>query len=619
MLPAKVSAKLLDEGMYDFALNGIAYRITSSTTVKVAGFTHDWYNLGDEVDVVIPEKVNGYTVTEVGANAFDNSYDMKSIKLPNTLQRIDDWAFCECYILKQIDIPDGVTHIGYCAFAACNSLESVRLPLKLIRIDPTAFDYCDDLRLAFNSSNTTVELNNAADIININDCFNPNDNPFEYTGLPHDIKLASNVNGYTLHTTDAQTEIEAGKYTAYMDITFTKGGFKATFERIPYEYIICKASLTISLKSTINRDYGEDSPGYEFRYTGFRNNENETVLTKLPTAECEANRYSDAGIYQIIISGAEAKNYDISYVAGVLAINKVPLTISINGTPSREYGEDDPEYEFMYEGFRNNDNETALTKLPTAKCEANKKSDVDLYPIILSGAEAKNYYITYITNVLKITKATLTFEVKNATKKYNEELPLFDITFKGFKNDDNMDVLITKPTISTKATKTSDVGTYEVKTTGGVAKNYNFEHKPGVLFIEKADQEITWNLPANKATAGDMIKLDAVASSGLEITYLSDDDNIAEVISVGTDIYLQCKQEGKVTITAQQLGDKNYLESEVLTHSIEVQTTTGINSIYGDNEEVDVFNLNGVKTGRKAKGINIIRYGNGKYKKVFVK
>ncbi len=80
-----------------------------------------------------------------------------------------------------------------------------------------------------------------------------------------------------------------------------------------------KAPLTITAKSyTIKQ--GETLPTFEAEYSGFKNNETKAVLTTQPTITTTATSTSESGEYEITISGAEAQNYSISYVAGKLTI-----------------------------------------------------------------------------------------------------------------------------------------------------------------------------------------------------------------------------------------------------------------------------------------------------------
>ena len=84
---------------------------------------------------------------------------------------------------------------------------------------------------------------------------------------------------------------------------------------------ITKASLTIAAKDyTIKQ--GEALPTFDASYTGFKNGETKSVLTKQPTFVCSATSASAPGTYDITVSGATAKNYDITYTKGTLTIEE---------------------------------------------------------------------------------------------------------------------------------------------------------------------------------------------------------------------------------------------------------------------------------------------------------
>ena len=85
------------------------------------------------------------------------------------------------------------------------------------------------------------------------------------------------------------------------------------------EFIITQAPLTITAKS-YTRNVGEPNPEFELTYKSFRNRETDTVFTVRPVITCEATPESPAGEYEIVVSGAEAHNYAITYVNGTLTV-----------------------------------------------------------------------------------------------------------------------------------------------------------------------------------------------------------------------------------------------------------------------------------------------------------
>ena len=84
---------------------------------------------------------------------------------------------------------------------------------------------------------------------------------------------------------------------------------------------VAKAPLTITAQNC-TKNVGEENPTLTVKYDGFVLGEDETVLTSQPTIQTEATTDSPVGTYDITASGAEAQNYEISYVKGTLTIEK---------------------------------------------------------------------------------------------------------------------------------------------------------------------------------------------------------------------------------------------------------------------------------------------------------
>lgn len=89
--------------------------------------------------------------------------------------------------------------------------------------------------------------------------------------------------------------------------------------------VITKAPLSISA-GNYTKKQGDAMPVFKASYVGFKNGEDESVLTKQPVFSCEANEASAPGKYPINVYGVEADNYNaISYVAGTLTVLKREL------------------------------------------------------------------------------------------------------------------------------------------------------------------------------------------------------------------------------------------------------------------------------------------------------
>ena len=294
--------------------------------------------------------------------------------------------------------------------------------------------------------------------------------PFEFTS-----------EGATLEGTPA-IACEATKTSAVgiYPIAITKGSvtnYNTTF--VNGTLTIEKAPLTITAKSyTIKQ--GEPLPTFEADYSGFKNNETKAVLTTQPTITTTATSASEPGEYEITVSGAEAKNYAISYFKGKLTITEAdPVTITAKSYTIK-YGDELPTFEFTSEG-------STLEGTPAITCEATKTSAVDTYPIVITKGSVTNYNTTFVNGTLTIEKAPLTITAKSYTIKQGETLPTFEAEYSGFKNNETKAVLTTQPTITTTATSTSEPGEYEITVSGAEAQNYEISYVAGKLTITESD------------------------------------------------------------------------------------------------------------------------------------
>ena len=119
--------------------NGLKYNIYSDHAEVIGSEA----TIGELI--TIPAEIRGVPVTEIGKRAFINSrnkrINIKNVNLPDTITKIDDYAFSFTEIEK-IVIPSNVCEIGYEAFSHCSKLNEVTLPNSLSYIGLWAFDAC---------------------------------------------------------------------------------------------------------------------------------------------------------------------------------------------------------------------------------------------------------------------------------------------------------------------------------------------------------------------------------------------------------------------------------------------------------------------------------------------
>ena len=73
-----------------------------------------------------------YTVVSLSKKSYWSNYDdsVRTVTLPNTLQRIGDQSFRYCRNITSMTIPESVTEVGQSIFYACNNLKEVHLLSK---------------------------------------------------------------------------------------------------------------------------------------------------------------------------------------------------------------------------------------------------------------------------------------------------------------------------------------------------------------------------------------------------------------------------------------------------------------------------------------------------------
>ncbi len=113
--------------------NGIGYNSASDKSLTISQFT------GSNSNLKIPSEYKGKKVTEVGRSSFKMK-NITSVTIPETVTKIDNYAFAFSRELEKAVIPDSVKEIGTNAFAGCIKLKEVTLPKKLEKLGAFAFD-----------------------------------------------------------------------------------------------------------------------------------------------------------------------------------------------------------------------------------------------------------------------------------------------------------------------------------------------------------------------------------------------------------------------------------------------------------------------------------------------
>lgn len=96
----------------------ICYKIEREEAI-IIGF---W---GFAANLSLPWQIEGYPVTAIQRKAFLSQKKLCSIRLPEGIREVGDWAFAYCDSLAEISFPKGEVRFGKAVFKGCGSLERI--------------------------------------------------------------------------------------------------------------------------------------------------------------------------------------------------------------------------------------------------------------------------------------------------------------------------------------------------------------------------------------------------------------------------------------------------------------------------------------------------------------
>lgn len=141
------------EELFEFEQNGTGYAIREYLGLENKVYVPSRYR-GRAVNAIAPNAFEGsdieevimpISVREIGNNAFNGCFKLKSVVISERCREIGEYAFCDCTSLETLFITDSVKEIGNHAFSGCVSLKKVRLPKGLEYIEEYLFENCKNL------------------------------------------------------------------------------------------------------------------------------------------------------------------------------------------------------------------------------------------------------------------------------------------------------------------------------------------------------------------------------------------------------------------------------------------------------------------------------------------
>jgi gliding motility-associated-like protein len=323
------------------------------------------------------------------------------------------------------------------------------------------------------------------------------------------------------------------------------------FNYVPATLTVSKIMLNVTANNQ-SRAYGVGNPSLTVSYTGFVNGETSAILSTVPSATTTATILSNVGNYPITVAGGVDENYQFTYAAAVLTINKATLTVTANNQ-NRFYGFANPPLTIVYSGFANGETTSVLNTVPVITTSANISSNVGNYPITISGGVDNNYAFNYVQGTLSINKILLTVKADNKNRPYGAVNPALTFSYSGFVNGEGAAHLNVAPTATTTATVASGAGSYPISVSGGSDNNYDFTYTQGQLTIDKI---------ILTATAQNQTRFYGYANPTLTFTYTGfvngENATVLDTKPVSSTIAVTSSAPGTYPIIISGGADNNY-------------------------------------------------------------
>ena len=113
---------------------------------------------GTATSITIPDTLDGYRVTGIGASVFADRTTLSSISFTSNLESIGSEAFRNCTSLSTITLPVNLTSIGYHAFYNCTNISSITIYSK--NLSDFSYDSCFYNAGKYTANGITVTFGN---------------------------------------------------------------------------------------------------------------------------------------------------------------------------------------------------------------------------------------------------------------------------------------------------------------------------------------------------------------------------------------------------------------------------------------------------------------------------
>ena len=317
-----------------------------------------------------------------------------------------------------------------------------------------------------------------------------------YSGKAQELVTAGKTNFGTLlysldgkkYSSEIPTATDAKTYTVYYKVEGSDNW--NAFDAKTIEVVIAKVPLTVTAKDK-SIVYGNEPANDGVEYSGFIGEENESVLGGELTYSYNYQKLDKAGEYTITPSGLTAGNYEITYAAGTLTVEKAD--VSVEAPVAKEKLVYSGKAQELVTAGKTNfgtllyslDGEKYSAEIPTA-------TDAKTYTVYYKVAESDNWNAFEAKKVeVKIAKADVSVEAPVAKEKLVYNGKAQELITAGKTSFGTLLYSLDGKKYSSEIPAATDAKTYTVYYKVEGSDNWNaFEAKKVEVKIAKADVSV---------------------------------------------------------------------------------------------------------------------------------
>ncbi|MBW1296391.1 ELWxxDGT repeat protein [Aquimarina litoralis] len=271
----------------------------------------------------------------------------------------------------------------------------------------------------------------------------------------------------------------------------------------------------------------------------------------------------DVGFYPINLGTLGNSNYDITFISNDFEITGVNQVITFNNLADATYGDADFNLTASSDAGLAISYTSSNTSVATVSGNTVTIVGVGSTTITASQAGNNNYNAAVdVSQMLTVNPRAITVTADaNQSKTFGATEPVltYTITSSSLISGDILNGTLAR-------TAGEDVGSYPINQGTLNHPNYQINFITNSFEINKADQFITFDELSNVKLGNPAFELNAIASSGLAITYSSSDPSIVSISGNMATIH----KKGSVIISAYQDGNENYHAATFIDRSLTV-------------------------------------------------